>query len=104
MRSVHRTVSLPGVCVVEGPIETSAADRARWLAELGAALEEARRVMKRLGAAEGRIEAVELYARIEAVRLEVEAMQLAVPTAADEGSGPKWIKSPPWQGREREPR
>ncbi|HEY6049073.1 MAG TPA: hypothetical protein VIV07_08525 [Sphingomicrobium sp.] len=90
--------------MAEGPFETSAADRARWLAELGSALDEARRVMKRLGAAEGRIEAVELYARIEAVRLEVEAMQLAMPIAADEGSGPKRIKSPPWQGRGRDPR
>jgi hypothetical protein len=50
--------------------------RARWLGELAAALEEARRLTKQLGADEGRIEAVELYARIEAVRLEIQAMRL----------------------------
>ena len=56
--------------------DDSAARRARWLAELADALDDARRIVKKLGADDGRIEAVELYARIEAVRLEVHATRL----------------------------
>lgn len=71
----------------------SAARRARWLAELGDALDEARQVTKQLGAAEGRIEMVELYARIEAVRLEVQAMRLRRPSARPDFD-PEWTDLP----------
>ena len=69
------------------------ARRARWLAELGDALDEARQLTKQLGAADGRVEAVELYVRIEAVRFEVQAMRLkrsAVRTEFD----PEWTDLP----------
>jgi hypothetical protein len=72
-----------------------AARRARWLAELGDALDEARRLTKKLGAAEGRIEAIELYARIEAVRFEVQAMRLRR-TAQHLKFDPEWTDLP-WQ-------
>ena len=72
-----------------------AARRARWLAELGDALDEARRLTKKLGAAEGRIEAIELYARIETVRFEVQAMRLRRTTQRVEFD-PKWTDLP-WQ-------
>ena len=72
--------------------------RARWLGELAAALEEARRLTKQLGADEGRIEAVELYARIEAVRLEIQAMRLTrLSGGGGESFDPDWTKDLPWK-------
>jgi acyl-CoA reductase-like NAD-dependent aldehyde dehydrogenase len=82
--------------VVGVPNEDSAARRARWLAELADALEEARRLIKQLGAAEGQIDAVELYARIEAVRLEVQAMRLRRSAGADKFDR-EWTKDFPWR-------
>lgn len=85
-----------GSQVVRVPNEDSAAQRARWLADLADALDEARRLMKRLGAAEGRIEAVELYARIEAVRLEVQAMRIRK-SGGPRNFGSEWTKDFPWK-------
>ena len=79
------------------PSEYPAAEQARWLAELAHALDEARFLMKRLGAAEGKIDAVELYARIEALRLEVEMMRLRNSTKTGGYSYPKWTKPVPWR-------
>jgi acyl-CoA reductase-like NAD-dependent aldehyde dehydrogenase len=79
------------------PFEVSAAHRARWLAELAEALENARALVKQLGALEGRIEAVELHARIEAVRFEVQAIRLAAKTATATRTDPEWSKNLPWQ-------
>ena len=83
--------------MVGRPNEDSAARRARWLAELADALEEARRLIKQLGAAEGQIDAVELYARIEAVRLEVQAMRLRRSSASADKIGREWTKDFPWR-------
>jgi hypothetical protein len=83
--------------VVGVPIEDSAARRARWLAELADALEEARRLIKQLGAAEGQIDAVELYARIEAVRLEVQSMRIRRSSAAGDKFDREWTKDFPWR-------
>ena len=77
--------------------DTSAAERARWLAELADALEEARRVVKLLGAADGEIGAVELYARIEAVRIEVQAIRLRRTYVQDREFCSEWIKDIPWK-------
>ena len=74
--------------------EALAADKARWLAELSAALREARILVKELGAADGRMEAVELYAQIEALRLEVESMRLRRPSRSDTEIGPEWSELP----------
>ena len=59
------------------PIEDAAAERARWLAELAEALEQARtRCLAQLERCRRqRVEAIELYARIEAARLEVQALR-----------------------------
>ena len=78
--------------------EGLALERARWLAELSAALNEARRLARELGGAEARMEAVELCARIEAVRREVESLRFRQISQADAQLGPEWIKSP-WQQR-----
>jgi hypothetical protein len=81
------------------PSESLAEERARWLAELFDALGEARRLVKSLGAAEGRLEAVELYARIEAVRLEVQMMRLRSGGTRTGNSAPEWSQILPWQRR-----
>ena len=77
--------------------EASAVERARWLAELSTALNEARRLANELGEADARLEAVELCARIEAVRREVESLRFRQISQAHADLGPNWIKSPPWQ-------
>ena len=81
------------------PGEGAAARRARWLAELAEALEEARRLVKQLGAAQGQLESVELYARIEAIRLEIEAMRLGRRYVPHEELNPKRSDIVPWQSR-----
>jgi hypothetical protein len=85
--------------MVQVPGEGSAIQRARWLAELSKTLDEARRVVKQLGAADGQLAAVELYTRIEAIRLEIEALRLGRRYATREEFDPKWIRSPPWERR-----
>ena len=80
--------------------ELLVAERARLLAELSTALGEARRLVKELGASEGRFDAVELYAGIEALRFEVEAMRLRR-RRADRENSPEWTNLA-WEGlRER---
>lgn len=78
------------------PSEVSAAERARWLAELSVALSEARRLVRDLGASEGRFEALELYAQIEAIRLEVESLRLRKGGRSEPTMDPEWT-NPPWQ-------
>ena len=86
-----------GVSVDRLANDISAAERARWLAELAEALEEARRLVKLLGAADGEIGAVELYARIEAVRIEVQAIRMRCTYVRDPEFSPEWIKDIPWK-------
>lgn len=83
---------------MRAPTHNYSAARARWLAELAEALDDARRLTNRLGAAEGRIEAVELYARIEAVRLEIEALR-RTQRVSGAGTDQEWSNLMPWQGR-----
>ena len=79
------------------PNEDTAARRARWLAEVAEALDEARHVVKELGAERGRLEAVELYARIEAARLQVQALRIRRSYDGASNSGPEWMKDIPWK-------
>ncbi|MEJ7776773.1 MAG: hypothetical protein WKF52_05180 [Sphingomicrobium sp.] len=54
----------------------AAAVRARWMAELAAAIDGAQRVAWQLGSADGAsLEARELYGQLEAARLELEALR-----------------------------
>lgn len=58
------------------PDHLVALERARWLAELARAINQAQKIAWRLGVAEGdMIEAREVYARLEAVRGELEALR-----------------------------
>ena len=81
--------------MIELPSEDSAAAQARWLAELAHALDEARLLIKQLGA--GRTDAVELYARVDALRLEVEMIRLRRSTGTGRNSDPKWANNTPWR-------
>lgn len=57
--------------------QLSAAGRARWLAELSDALDQAHNLMWKLGIGDGGgPAAMELYLRVEAARLEVQALRL----------------------------
>ena len=60
------------------PIEVPPADRARWLAELAQALDDAQRLFRELDVRTiPRDDAFELYMRIEAARLEVQSLRLS---------------------------
>ena len=73
--------------------EVFAARRAQWLAELSGALAEARRLMREFDLDEAGFEAMELCFQIDALRREVDAMQLRrVRRAAY--NDPEWMKSP----------
>jgi hypothetical protein len=50
-------------------------------------------------AADGRLEAVELYTRIETIRLEIEAIRMGRRYASREELDPEWIGLPPWESR-----
>ena len=70
------------------------AERARWLAELAAAIEEAQRVAWRLGVAEGdSSEAKELYARLEVARAEVESLRRGGWSRQEVDFPPLWLQS-----------
>jgi hypothetical protein len=83
--------------VVKVPIEESAAARARWLAELADALDDAQKLMWNLG--EGAFqspETMELYVRIETARLEIRSLRLSRRAPDQPLSDPKWIELP-WE-------
>lgn len=70
--------------------------RARWLAELADALEQAERLLKRL-AAGGRCDSMmaELELRIVAAKCELESLRTSRQPRTE--SGPRWINFPPWE-------
>ena len=79
------------------PSAESAAHRARWLAELADALDEARDLVRHLGLEEARIDAIELAARIEAVREELQAIRLMRSSGGGQHFDPEWTKNVPWR-------
>lgn len=80
--------------MVRVPTELSVAERARWLAELADALEQAQQLMWNLGAEEKQAgEAFDLYARLEAARTEVQALQLSRLANARANPDPNWMDS-----------
>lgn len=81
-----------------GPIEASATERARWLTEVAEALEQAQKLAWHLGLLEHKHnEAMELYGRLEATRLEVQALRFGQFTAAQREYDPKWTELTPWK-------
>ena len=78
-------------------IQTSATERARWLAELASALDEAQKVAWRLGVSEGdSAEAKDLYGRIETTRAEVDRLRLNGFRRIREESAPDWTGIALW--------
>jgi hypothetical protein len=76
----------------------SVAARAQWLAELSDALEEAHDLMWKLGIGDGGgPAAMELYLRLEAARLEVQALRLGRRHHLAEEIDPKSTESSPWK-------
>ena len=82
--------------MIRVPNEGSAAARARWLAEIAETLEEARQVIKELGAATGGIEMVHLYDRIDALALDVELVRRMRSTRPTGHLHPEWTNNIPW--------
>jgi hypothetical protein len=83
--------------VNRGLIETSATERARWLTEVAEALEQAQKLAWHMGLLEHkRIAAMELYGRLEAARLEVQALRFGQFAAAQREYGPEWSELTPW--------
>jgi len=75
----------------------SAAHRARWLAELADALDEARTLVRQFGVEEARIDAIDVAARIEAVSSEVHKMRLMRSSHGCQDFDPEWTKNVPWR-------
>jgi hypothetical protein len=79
------------------PTEVPAVGKARWLAELAQALDEAHRLLFELRLPdEAAAEALDLYVRIEAARLEVQSMRLSRSIAPRIEPGPEWTNFIPW--------
>lgn len=74
------------------PTEVPAAARARWLAEISEALSEAHQVLAKLDLpTDRRAEAVELFHRIEAAKLEVQSLRLSRSLNPRDENGPNRI-------------
>ena len=92
--SAKRVHGCEGIDVVGGPSDLSPADRARWLAELSEALDQALVLITRFAlAADHQGEAFELYLRIEAARLEIHSLRLSRSLRPPDDSHPDWTKS-----------
>ena len=73
------------------PTCISVAERARWLAELAAAVDEAQVLLWRIGVLEGDdADATELYGRLECARAEIECLR-GVRELARESLDPQWM-------------
>lgn len=80
------------------PTEVPAPERAKWLAELSDALNEAHDLVVSLELPrEQRADALELYLRIEAARLEVQSLRLSRSVQPRPELYPNWMGLPPWQ-------
>jgi acyl-CoA reductase-like NAD-dependent aldehyde dehydrogenase len=83
--------------VIRAPTEVSAAERARWLAELAQVLEKAQELVTCLAVAERRKnEALDVCARLEAVRAEVGSLRRSRASESVANVDPDWSKHLPW--------
>jgi hypothetical protein len=80
------------------PTEVPVAERARWLAELSDALGEAHDLVVGIELqGEQRADALELYLRIEAARLEVQSLRLSRSVQPRAELAPDRMGLAPWQ-------
>jgi hypothetical protein len=83
--------------VIRVPIDVSAAERARWLAELAHVLQDAQELVSRLAVARGRkSEALDVCARLEAAYAEVQSLRRSRTSESAANIDPNWIKRLPW--------
>ena len=76
------------------PKDVSVAERARWLAELADALDDAHQIASEIGLAHvHHPEAVELRARLAAARAQVQGLRLSRPDERSAQLNPKWSNS-----------
>jgi hypothetical protein len=88
--------------VTRVPIDVSAAERARWLAELSEALEQAEQLVWSLSDRPGLApELRELYGRLDAARAEVQSLRFKRATASRANNRPFWIELAPWSPGKR---
>lgn len=74
------------------PAKFSATEHAQWLAELAEAIDEAQKLLWRLGVSEGSSpRANELYARLEAARAEVDALRRSGSKELTAEAHPDWL-------------
>ena len=86
--------------MIRVPGGPSEAERARWLADLSEALEDAQQLLQRLGiSATDNPLAMELYLRIEGARFEIQALRLSGSSDWLEISSPKRSQKLPWRQR-----
>jgi hypothetical protein len=77
--------------------EISAAERARWLAELSEVLKQTHELTSELGFAGMQdAEAVELCARLAAARAQVNGLQLSRSEDRSQEPDPEWRHPPAW--------
>ena len=79
------------------PNGDSAAHRARWLAELSEALDDARLLLAEFEGEHSALDAHELKARIEAARREVMTLRLRTSGGGGQDFGPQWSDNLPWK-------
>jgi hypothetical protein len=96
-KAAHRAASRPGADVIRVPTDVSTAERARWLAELAQVLGEAQELVIRLVEADGRrAEALDVSARLEAARAEVQSLRRSRLAGMPGDFDPDWSKHLPW--------
>lgn len=82
--------------VVRVPTDVTAADRARWLGELSDALEEAQRLVWRMGMADRlHSDTLDLLARLESAHAEARSLRLGRVGAIM--PPPDWASPAPWE-------
>ena len=85
------------------PKDFTAAERARWLAELSTALDEAHKLASDLGLQHmPNPEAAELCARLAAARAQVKGLRIGRGDDAGQEHGPKWSNHAIWPNRNDE--
>lgn len=82
------------------PTEAPAAVRARWLADLSDALERAQRLLTELDSADAGTELLDLRARIDAARLEIQSLRLIRSGIPREEVDPNWSGFIAWKAGE----
>ena len=98
--AVNNSIAGGGRQLFSVPIDVSAAERARWLAEVSEALDCARELLARLDLDPvKRPAALELHLRIETALLEVRSLRLSRSMQSRPQFGPERIENGLWHSR-----